>query len=58
MVKNLLAMPEMQVPSLGWEYPPEKETTAHSGILAWEILWTEKPGNLESMEVSKESNMT
>ena len=58
MVKNLLAMHEMQVSSLGQEYPLEKETTAHSGILAWKILWTEKPGNLESMEVSKESNMT
>ena len=43
MVKNLLAMQEMHVPSLGWEYSLEKETTTHSDILAWEIPWTEEP---------------
>ena len=41
MVKNPRAMQEMQVQSLGWEGPLEKEMATHSGILAWEIPWTE-----------------
>ena len=41
-------MQEMQVQSLRWEDPLEKEMTAHSSILAWEILWTEEPGGLQS----------
>ena len=40
---------EMRVRSLGWEDPLEKEITTHSSILAWEILWTEEPGGLQSM---------
>ena len=43
-VKNSPIMQEMQVQSLGWEDPLEKEMTIHSSILAWEIPWTEKPG--------------
>ena len=39
MVKNLPAMQEIQVPSLGWEDPLEKEIAAHSSILAWRIQW-------------------
>ena len=38
MVKNLPAKQEMQVQSLGWEDPLEKEMATHSSILAWEIL--------------------
>ena len=34
---------------LGWEDPLEKEMTAHSGIPAWEIPWTQEPGELEFM---------
>ena len=45
-------MQETWVRSLGWEDPLEKEMATHSSILAWEILWTEKPGGLQS---SKES---
>ena len=41
-------MQEAQVQSLGWEDPLEKEMVAHSSILAWEILWTEEPGGLQS----------
>ena len=48
-VKNLPAMQETQVRSLGWEDPLEKETATHSGILAWRIPWTEDPGGLQSM---------
>ena len=43
-VKNLPAMQETRVRSLGQEDPPEKEMATHSGILAWRIPWTEEPG--------------
>ena len=39
-VKNLPAMQETWVRSLGWEYPLEKGKATHSSILAWRILWT------------------
>ena len=48
-VKNLSAMQETWVPSLGWEDPPKKEIATHSSILAWEIPWTKEPGRLQSM---------
>ena len=48
MVQNLPAMRETQVKSLGQEDPLEKETATHSSILAWEIPWTEEPGELYS----------
>ena len=40
LVKNLPAMWETQVQSLGWEDPLEKEKATHSSILAWRISWT------------------
>ena len=43
------AMQETWVQSLGHEDPLEEGTVTHSGILAWEILWTEEPGGLQSM---------
>ena len=46
-------MQETWVRSLGQEDPLEKEMATHSNILAWEILWTEKPGELQSMELQK-----
>ena len=49
MVKNLLAMQETQVGSLGQEDPLEKEMATHSSILAWRISWTEEPDRLQSM---------
>ena len=49
MVKNLPAMPEAWVLSLGWEDSLKEEMTTHSSILAWEIPWTEEPGGLWSM---------
>ena len=49
-VKNLPAIQEMRVQSLGWKDPLEKDMATHSSILAWEILWTEEPGGLQSME--------
>ena len=57
LVKNLPAMQETQVQSLGGEDPLEKETATHSSILSWEIPWTEEPDGLQSM-VSKESDTT
>ena len=42
-------MQETQVRSLGWEDPLQKEMGTHSSILAWEIPWTEEPGDLQSM---------
>ena len=47
MVKNLPAMQETQVQSLGWEDPLEKSMAIHSSILAWRIPWTEEPGGLQ-----------
>ena len=44
-------MQETRVGLLGWEDPlEEKEMTTHSGILAWEISWTEESGGLQSIE--------
>ena len=48
MVKNLPAMQDTQVRSLGQEDPLEKEMATHSSIFAWEIPWTEEPGRLQS----------
>ena len=49
MIKNPSAMQEIQVQLLDWEDPLEKEMATHSSILAWEILWTKEPGELQSM---------
>ena len=50
MVKNL---PAMQIQSLGWEDPLEKGMATHSSIRAWEILWTEEPGRLQSIGLQR-----
>ena len=42
-------MQETRVQSPGWEVPLEKGIAIHSSILAWGILWTEKPGGLQSL---------
>ena len=52
-VKNPRAMQEMQVQSLGWEDPLEKEMATQSSIIVWEIPWTEEPGDLQSMGLQK-----
>ena len=44
MVKNMPAMQETWVQSLGWEDPLEKGMATHSSIFAWRIPWTEEPG--------------
>ena len=48
-VKNLPAMQETWVRSLGQEDPLEKGLATHSSILAWRIPWTEELGRLQSM---------
>ena len=58
MVKNLPAMQETRVQSLGQEDPLEKEMATHSSILAWEISWTEEPGGPIIHGVAKESDTT
>ena len=49
MVKNLPAMQETWVQSLGWKDLLEKEMATHSNILAWRIPQREEPGRLQSM---------
>ena len=53
MVKNLLAMQETRVQSLGWEDPLEKGMATQSSILAWRSPWTVEPGELRSAESQK-----
>ena len=48
-VKNLPAMQETQVQSLGWEDPLEQEMATHSRTLAWKTPWMEEPGGLHPM---------
>ena len=43
----------MQVQSLVQEDPPEEEMATHSSILAWEVPWTEEPGELQSMRLQR-----
>ena len=52
-VKNLPAVQETWVPSLGWEDPLQKEMATHFSILAWRTPWTEEPGGLQSMELQR-----
>ena len=56
-VKNLPAMQETKVRSLGWEDPLEKGLDTHSSILAWRIPWTEEPGGLQSMGLQSRTRL-
>ena len=53
MGKNLPAMRETQILSLGQEDPLEKEMATHSSILDWRIPWTDDPGGLHSMGLQR-----
>ena len=53
MVKNLPAMPETCVRSLGQEDPLQVGMATHSSILAWKIPWTEQPDGLQSMGLQR-----
>ena len=57
MVKDLPAMQETQVPSLGREDPLEKGIATHFSIHAWEILWTEEPGGLRSIASQSQTRL-
>ena len=57
MVKNVPAMLETWVQSLGWKDPLVKGMTTYSSILAWRIPWIKEPGGLQSMG-SQESDTT
>ena len=50
MVKNLPAVEQTCIQSLGQKDLLEKEMATHSSSLAWKIPWTEEPGRLQSME--------
>ena len=56
LVKNLPAMWETRVRSLGWEDPLEEGMATHSSILAWRIPWTEEPGRLHTVLGIEESD--
>jgi len=53
MVKNLPAMQETWIWSLGCEDPLEKGMATHASVLAWRIPWTEEPGGLQSMGLQR-----
>ena len=50
LVKNLPAVQETRVQSVGWEDALEEEISTYSSTLAWKISWTEEPGGLQSVE--------
>ena len=58
MIKNLPAMRETQVQSLGWEAPLEKEKAIYSSVLAWRIPWTEEPERLPSMMLQSQTRLS
>ena len=57
MVKNLPAMQETWVQSLGQDDPLEKETATHSSTLASKIPWMEEPGRLQSMGLQSRTQL-
>ena len=57
-VNNLPAVQKSRVRSLGWEDPPGKEMATQSSILAWEILWIEEPGRLQSMGLQRQTRLS
>ena len=58
MVKNLPAMQETRVQSLGQEDPLEKAMATHSSILAWKIPWTGEPGRAQSMRSQSRARLS
>ena len=58
MVKNLPAMRETQVQSLGWKDPLEKGMATHSSILAWRVPRTEEPGGLQPMGLQSQTRLS
>ena len=57
-VKNLPALQETWVWSLGWEDPPEKGMATHPSILGWRIPWTEELVGLQSMGLQRQLRLS
>ena len=57
-VKNLSAMWETWVQSLGWEDPLEKGMPTNSSILAWRIPWVKELGGLQSMGLQSQTQLS
>ena len=57
MVKNLPAIQESRVQSLGWKDPLETGKATNSSTLAWRIPWTEEPGGLQSMGLQSQTRL-
>ena len=55
-VKNMPAMQETWVQSLGWEDPLQKEMATHSSVLAWRIPGTGEPGGLPSLGLHRDGH--
>ena len=58
LVKNLPAIQETRIRSLGREDSLEKGMASHSSILAWEMPWTEEPGRLQFMESQSQTPLS
>ena len=58
MVKNLPAVQETQVQSLGLKDPLEKDMATHSSILVWETPWTEEPGRVTRSQTQLSNYIT
>ena len=58
MVKNLPAVQETRVQSLGQEDPLEEGMAVLSSILIWRIPWTEEPGRLQSMGLQSQTRLS
>ena len=57
-VKNLLAMQEIGIQSLGQQDPLEEGMATHSSILVWRTPWTREPGGLQSMGLQSQTQLT
>ena len=58
LVKNLPAIRETWVRSLGWEDPLEEGMATHSSLIAWRIPWIEEPGGLQSMGLQSRTQLS
>ena len=56
LVKNLPAMPEIWVRSLGWDDTLEKGTATHSSILAWRVPWMYSPWGRKESDTTEQLN--
>ena len=57
-VKNLLAMQEIGIQSLGQQDPLEEGMATHSSTLVWRTPWTREPGGLQSMGLQSQTQLT